>query len=50
MDGTALEFNELKSDDDSVIIEEKRRKVNGGEGYTKHRYLRGRLLGKRGFA
>ena len=37
-------------DDDSVIIEEKRRKVNGGEGYTKHRYLRGRLLGKGGFA
>lgn len=36
-------------DDDSVVIEEKRRKVNG-EGYTVHRYLRGRLLGKGGFA
>ena len=30
-------------------IEEKRKKVNG-EGYTLHRYLRGRLLGKGGFA
>jgi hypothetical protein len=36
-------------DGDSVLIEEKRRKVNG-EGYTLHRYLRGRLLGKGGFA
>jgi polo-like kinase 1 len=36
-------------DEDSVIIEEKRRKVNG-EGYTLHRYLRGKLLGKGGFA
>ena len=36
-------------DGDSVIIEEKRKKVNG-EGYTLHRYLRGRLLGKGGFA
>ena len=36
-------------DDDSVIIEEKRRKVNG-EGHTVHRYLRGKLLGKGGFA
>jgi hypothetical protein len=36
-------------DEDSVIIEEKRRKVSG-EGYTLHRYLRGRLLGKGGFA
>jgi hypothetical protein len=35
--------------DDSVIIEEKRRQVNG-DGYTIHRYLRGRLLGKGGFA
>jgi hypothetical protein len=36
-------------DEDSVMIEEKRRKVNG-DGYTLHRYLRGRLLGKGGFA
>lgn len=36
-------------DEDTVIIEEKRRRVNG-EGYTLHRYLRGRLLGKGGFA
>lgn len=37
------------TDEDSVIIEEKRRRVNG-EGYTVHRYLRGKLLGKGGFA
>jgi hypothetical protein len=37
------------TDEDSVVIEEKRRRVNG-EGYTLHRYLRGRLLGKGGFA
>ncbi|KAL3909459.1 MAG: hypothetical protein SGILL_008079, partial [Bacillariaceae sp.] len=36
-------------DEDSVMIEEKRRRVNG-DGYTYHRYLRGRLLGKGGFA
>jgi len=34
---------------DDVIIEEKRRNLNG-EGYTVHRYLRGRMLGKGGFA
>ena len=38
-----------KLNDDEVIIEEKRRKANG-DGYTIHRYLRGRLLGKGGFA
>lgn len=32
-----------------VIIEEQRRRSNG-EGYTTHQYLRGRLLGKGGFA
>jgi hypothetical protein len=37
------------SDNESVIIEEKRRRVNG-DGYTLHRYLRGRLLGRGGFA
>lgn len=37
------------ADEETVIIEEKRRRVNG-EGYTLHRYLRGRLLGKGGFA
>lgn len=37
------------SDEDSVIIEEKRKRING-DGYTYHRYLRGRLLGKGGFA
>eukprot|EP00934_Nitzschia_sp_Nitz4_P002464 Nitzschia sp. Nitz4//scaffold11_size288233//172946//175554//NITZ4_000786-RA/size288233-snap-gene-0.27-mRNA-1//1//CDS//3329534110//2454//frame0 len=36
-------------DEDTVIIEEKRRRING-EGFTLHRYLRGRLLGKGGFA
>lgn len=37
------------SDEETVVIEEKRRRPNG-EGYTLHRYLRGRLLGKGGFA
>eukprot|EP00535_Pseudo-nitzschia_heimii_P003470 CAMPEP_0197186148 /NCGR_PEP_ID=MMETSP1423-20130617/13293_1 /TAXON_ID=476441 /ORGANISM="Pseudo-nitzschia heimii, Strain UNC1101" /LENGTH=819 /DNA_ID=CAMNT_0042637371 /DNA_START=190 /DNA_END=2649 /DNA_ORIENTATION=+ len=36
-------------EEDSVIIEEHRRKLNG-EGYTLHRYLRGKMLGKGGFA
>jgi hypothetical protein len=35
--------------DENVVVEEKRRKTNG-DGYTIHRYLRGRLLGKGGFA
>lgn len=35
--------------DEDVIIEEKRRRVHG-DGYTVHQYLRGRLLGKGGFA
>lgn len=37
------------SDSDSVVIEEKRRRPHG-DGYSVHRYLRGRLLGKGGFA
>lgn len=36
-------------DEDSIVIEEKRRRTSG-EGFTLHRYLRGRLLGKGGFA
>ena len=36
-------------DEDSIVIEEKRKRTNG-EGFTLHRYLRGRLLGKGGFA
>jgi hypothetical protein len=36
-------------DADSVVIEEKRRRPHG-DGYSVHRYLRGRLLGKGGFA
>lgn len=39
---------------DEVIIEEKRRRVKGGgdgsNGYTIHRYRRGKMLGKGGFA
>jgi serine/threonine protein kinase len=34
---------------DDVIIEEKRPNLNR-EGYTVHRYLRGKMLGKGGFA
>lgn len=37
------------TDNDTVVIEEKRKRTHG-EGYTLHRYLRGRLLGKGGFA
>lgn len=37
------------TDEESVVIEEKRRRPSG-DGYTVHRYLRGRLLGKGGFA
>jgi len=38
-----------KSSAENIIIEEKRRKASG-DGYTVHRYLRGRMLGKGGFA
>ena len=40
--------NNPESDHD-IVVEEKRKRING-EGYTIHRYLRGRLLGKGGFA
>lgn len=36
-------------DGEDVVIEEKRKRANG-DGYTYHRYLRGRMLGKGGFA
>lgn len=39
----------IPEDQDEVEITEHRRKPNG-EGYTIHRYIRGRLLGKGGFA
>jgi hypothetical protein len=35
--------------DEDVMLEEKRRKANG-DGYTIHHYLRGRMIGKGGFA
>lgn len=35
--------------DADIVIEEKRRRAHG-EGYSVHRYLRGRMLGKGGFA
>ncbi|KAL7579402.1 hypothetical protein ACA910_014071 [Epithemia clementina (nom. ined.)] len=35
--------------EESILIEERRRKA-GGDGYTVHKYMRGRLLGKGGFA
>ena len=44
MDGDA----QLNNKDDS-IIEEKRKLLNG-EGYSIHRYQKGRMLGKGGFA
>jgi len=38
------------ADNDNVVIEERRRHVNNEGQYTVHKYLRGRLLGKGGFA
>jgi len=38
-----------RENDEDVVIEEKRKRING-DGYTLHKYLRGRLLGKGGFA
>lgn len=35
---------------DEIIIEEKRRRMKGQEGYTIHKYRRGKMLGKGGFA
>lgn len=35
--------------EDTVIIEEKRKRPNG-DGYTTHQYIRGKMLGKGGFA
>ena len=37
-------------DNGEIIIEEKRRRAKGQEGYTIHRYKRGKMLGKGGFA
>jgi len=37
-------------DSGDIIIEEKRRRMKGQEGYTIHRYRRGKMLGKGGFA
>lgn len=38
-----------QGDNDTILIEEMRRNPNG-DGYTVHHYLRGRILGKGGFA
>lgn len=51
---TSLRPTSKSMEDDSagatdVMIEEKRRRPNG-DGYTLHKYLRGRMLGKGGFA
>jgi len=35
---------------EEVVVEEKRKRLHGSEGYTLHRYTLGRLLGKGGFA
>jgi serine/threonine protein kinase len=45
---SASSSNNPDSDHD-VVVKEKEERING-EGYTIHRYLRGRLLGKGGFA
>ena len=46
---TASQSNPKADGSESILIEERRRK-SGGEGYTTHQYMRGRLLGKGGFA
>lgn len=46
---SALKDSSTHSTGDEVVIEERRKKANG-EGFTVHRYIRGRLLGKGGFA
>lgn len=46
---SALSSSNNPDSDQDVVVEEKRKRING-EGYTTHRYLRGRLLGKGGFA
>ena len=45
----SFEDSDSKMGCGDVIIEEKRRRAHG-EGYTIHQYLRGRMLGKGGFA
>jgi hypothetical protein len=39
-----------RKEEDAIVIEERRRRAAGGDGYTTHRYIRGRMLGKGGFA
>ena len=39
----------IEEQGDGVVIEERRRRADG-DGYTTHRYVRGRMLGKGGFA
>jgi serine/threonine protein kinase len=46
----ALNPSSFTSNKDEVIIEEKRRRSKEQEGYTIHRYRRGKMLGKGGFA
>lgn len=47
--GTTTTGSSFKDSNEDVIIEEKRKRLDG-EGYTIHRYTRGRMLGKGGFA
>jgi len=47
--GTARRNNSRNKEVEEIEIEELRRKPNG-DGHTVHRYLRGKLLGKGGFA
>jgi len=45
----SISSQKSRDSDEPMEIEEKRRKLTG-EGYTVHRYIRGRLLGRGGFA
>lgn len=42
--------SERSLEDKGEIVIEERRRRSDGEGYTTHRYVRGRMLGKGGFA
>ena len=45
---SSIKDNKLANSSDSIIIEHRKRP--NGDGYTVHKYMRGKMLGKGGFA
>lgn len=45
---SSINDNQLANSSDSIIIEHRKRP--NGDGYTVHKYMRGKMLGKGGFA